>query len=102
MLSASNQTWPVCHLDDNTSLYIRILHQILAGEEIGHGKSGYFLAASGEVAWDDLYGAVGNALAKRKVIESAVVTQATEVDLVRMGTVLGVPKEMVALQMGGW
>ncbi|KAH7330444.1 hypothetical protein BKA65DRAFT_59040 [Rhexocercosporidium sp. MPI-PUGE-AT-0058] len=94
-------TWPVCHVSDNSTLYIRILHTILAGEDIGSGKSGYFLASPGSIAWDDLYAAMAKALADRKVIGNSTVTQATDAHLEQMGAGIGCPKQVVVVQLGG-
>ncbi|KAG4437957.1 hypothetical protein IFR05_006538 [Cadophora sp. M221] len=94
-------TWPVCHISENSNLYIRILHGILAGENIGYGKSGYFLASPGSVVWDDLYAAMAEALANRKVISNANFEQATDVHLEKMAAGIGCPKEMVVVQLGG-
>ena len=38
---SSSKTWPVCHVSDNSTLFIRILHGILAGENIGSGKGSF-------------------------------------------------------------
>ena len=82
-------------------MFIRILHGILAGENIGSGKDGYYLASPGSVAWDDLYAAMAQALAQRKVIKSATVEEATQVHLEKMGVGIGCPKEVVVVQLGG-
>ncbi|KAL5313631.1 hypothetical protein ACEPPN_018052 [Leptodophora sp. 'Broadleaf-Isolate-01'] len=94
-------TWPVCHISDNSTLYIRILRGILAGEDIGSGKSGYFLASPGSVAWDDIYAAMAEALARRGVIGNATVEKATDTYLEKMAAGIGCPKEMVVVQLGG-
>jgi nucleoside-diphosphate-sugar epimerase len=94
-------TWPVCHVVDNATLYLEILRGILEGRDIGHGKSGYFLASPGSVAWDDLYAAIGKALKKRGLIEDEAVKEADNEVLVKMGEALGCPKEIVPVQLGG-
>ncbi|PVH77053.1 NAD(P)-binding protein [Cadophora sp. DSE1049] len=94
-------TWPVCHVSDNSTLFIRILHGILTGEKIGSGKIGYYLASPGSVAWDDLYAAMAQSLAKRNVIKSAAVEQATDAHLVKMGAGIGCPRDIVVVQLGG-
>ncbi len=95
------QTWPVCHVLDNTSLYLDLLRAILEDKNPGSGKQGYYLAASGSVAWLDLYNAVAVALFNRRVIDDATVTPATDAALGHMATALGYPREMVAWAMGG-
>lgn len=94
-------TWPVCHVLDNTTLYIEILRQILGGKDPGHGKEGYFLASPGSVAWDDLYTAMAAALAKRNIIGDDSVVPANRSILEQMGEALGCPPEFVPVQMGG-
>ncbi|KAF2731126.1 NAD(P)-binding protein [Polyplosphaeria fusca] len=96
-----NPTWPVCHVLDNTALYIRMLHQMLAGEEMGYGREGYYLASSGSVAWGDLYGAMAKALAKRGVVEDGEVGLVDERALEEMGRALGCSKEFVGVQLSG-
>lgn len=94
-------TWPVCHIIDNTTLYIQILRMILNGEDPGHGKDGYFLASSGSVAWDDLYAAVAAAMAKRNAVGDDSVIPASKQSLEQMGEALGCPPEFVTVQIGG-
>ena len=91
----------MCHVLDNTNLYLELLRQILSGQNPGSGKLGYYLAASGSVAWADIYAAVAAALAKRGIIADATVEPATEKALTEMGAALGCPKEIVPLQLGG-
>jgi nucleoside-diphosphate-sugar epimerase len=94
-------TWPVCHVLDNTSLYIEMLRAILEGREIGHGKEGYYLAASGSVVWDDLYTAVGKAMKRQGAVDDESVAEADPEVLQKMGDALGCPKELVSMQIGG-
>ncbi|KAK7955725.1 uncharacterized protein PG986_004947 [Apiospora aurea] len=100
-------TWPVCHVLDNTNLYLDILRRILAdgreGEGLGSGRNGYYLAASGSVAWDDLYAAMAAALAKRgdNVVADARVEAADSAVLEKMGQALGCPADFVAVHLGG-
>lgn len=94
-------TWPVCHVVDNTNLYVEILRRILGGEEVGHGRAGYFLAASGSVAWDDIYTAMAAALAKRNVIGDDSVVPANDNILQQIGEALGCPPQFVPVQIGG-
>ncbi|KAI0456383.1 hypothetical protein F5B21DRAFT_468694 [Xylaria acuta] len=94
-------TWPVCHVRDNTNLYLDLLRKILTGENPGYGKNGYYLAASGSVAWDDLYAAMASALAKRDVIADDTVVAANDQNLEAMGQGLGCPRALVSLMLGG-
>lgn len=93
--------WPVCHIHDNTELYLQILRQILQGKDVGHGREGFFLAASGSVAWDDIYQAFAKALAKRGVIETDEVELADESGLEKMAKGLDLRNGTVAIQLGG-
>ncbi|KAK6217937.1 hypothetical protein LQW54_002992 [Pestalotiopsis sp. IQ-011] len=94
-------TWPVCHINDNTSLYTTILKAILSGSNPGHGKNGYYLASPGSVAWDDLYGAMAETLHARGVISDAKVELADHAAIERMATGTGNPAEMVHFEVGG-
>lgn len=94
-------TWPVCHIIDNTTLYLQILRTIMNGEDPGHGKDGDFLASSGSVAWDDLYTAVATAMAKRNAVDDDSVVPASKAILEQMGEALGCPPEYVTVQFGG-
>lgn len=91
----------MCHLIDNTNLYLELLRAILVGKNPDSGKHCYYLAASGSVAWADLYAAIAAGLAKRGVIDDETVIPATDQALKEMATGLGCPKEYVALQLGG-
>ena len=77
------------------------MRQILAGKQPGSGKQGYYLAASGSVAWLDLYAALAKSLAKRGVVVDGAVEPATDQALNDMGVALGCPKQIVQLQIGG-
>ncbi|KAI1366251.1 hypothetical protein F5Y08DRAFT_301664 [Xylaria arbuscula] len=94
-------TWPVCHILDNTNMYLDLMRKILAGEIPGYGKNGYYLASSGSVAWDDLYAAMAAALAKRRVISDDTVDMADDKALEGMAQGLGCTKDLVALMVGG-
>ncbi|KAI0422873.1 hypothetical protein F5X98DRAFT_325350 [Xylaria grammica] len=94
-------TWPVCHVRDNTNMYLELMRKILAGENPSYGQNGYYLAASGSVAWDDLYAAMGAALAKRDVVADSAITTANGQDLEAMAKGLGCPAGLVPLMIGG-
>ncbi|KAI0020768.1 hypothetical protein F4780DRAFT_346588 [Xylariomycetidae sp. FL0641] len=100
-VDSGRPTWPVCHVLDNTSLYLDILRKILADENPSHGKQGYYLASPGSVAWDDIYEAIAKAMAKRNVVDDATVIDADDQTMERMGTALGCSKEMVPVMVGG-
>ncbi|GKZ30907.1 hypothetical protein AbraIFM66950_010644 [Aspergillus brasiliensis] len=93
--------WPVCHVADTADLYLHILRKILSGEEVGHGKNGFFLAASGSVPWNKVYGAMAKALAKRGLVEDENVVQADDQVLAKMGEALGVAPDEVQVLLGG-
>lgn len=86
---------------DNTNLYLELLRKIIGGDGPDYGKRGYYLASSGSVAWDDIYGAMARGLAERKVVSDASVVRADSEALEKMGAALGGPPEMVAVQIGG-
>ena len=94
-------TWPVCHVDDNAGLYVEILRGILNGKDIGHGEKGYFLAASGSMAWDDIYAAMGKALKKRGVVDEEEVAVADEAVMEKMGEAMECPGAYVPMMLGG-
>ncbi|KAF3005298.1 hypothetical protein E8E14_008737 [Neopestalotiopsis sp. 37M] len=94
-------TWPVCHINDNTSLYTTILKSILSGSNPGHGKQGYYLASPGSVAWDDLYDAMAKALHRHAAIEDARVELADRAAVEKMAQGTGNPPEMVHFEVGG-
>ncbi|KAF2688880.1 NAD(P)-binding protein [Lentithecium fluviatile CBS 122367] len=100
-VDAGKPTWPVCHIEDNTSLYIEILRAILEGRDIGHGKEGYYLASPGSVAWDDIYATIGKAMKKRGAVDDESVGEADVEILQKMGEALGCPKELVGVMVGG-
>ncbi|KAF4211756.1 hypothetical protein CNMCM8980_001807 [Aspergillus fumigatiaffinis] len=98
---SDNWAWPVCHLLDNTMLYVEILRKILSSDDIPHGRKGYYLPSSGRVAWKDVYASIATALFKRGLLEDSAVHQADEDILGAMAAALDSPKEMVAVQSGG-
>ena len=100
-VDAGRPTWPVCHVADNSFLYLAILRSILAGENPGWGKRGYYLAASGSVAWEDIYATMAKAMKKRGVINDESVGRADDEVLEKMGKLLGVPKNFVGVMLGG-
>jgi nucleoside-diphosphate-sugar epimerase len=94
-------TWPVCHVEDNATLYVEILRGILEGRDIGSGEGGYFLASPGSVAWDDIYAAMAKALKKRGVVDDETVVEADKAALEKMGEGMECPAEFVPMQLGG-
>lgn len=78
-----------------------ILRQILDGKDPGHDERGYYLAASGDVVWDDLYDAMASALKARGVIDDASVALADDQVLQKMGAAIERPKEFVPVELGG-
>ncbi|KAF0321646.1 nad dependent epimerase dehydratase family protein [Colletotrichum asianum] len=89
-IGPEGQTWPVCHISDNTSLYIALARAILDGSNPDHGKLGYYLASSGSASWDDIYAAVAKAMAKRGVIDDDTVAPVTEEALRKISDALNV------------
>ncbi|KAL4912714.1 hypothetical protein BDW62DRAFT_214791 [Aspergillus aurantiobrunneus] len=64
---------PVCHVTDAASLCLHILRNILQGSEIGYGRDGLYLAASGNIALGEVYKAFAGVLAKRGLIDNVKV-----------------------------
>ncbi|KAH8681749.1 hypothetical protein BX600DRAFT_447245 [Xylariales sp. PMI_506] len=100
-VETERNTWPVCHIKDNTALYLTLLRAILDGSNPDYGRNGYYLASPGSVAWDDLYAATAEALTKRGVVENAEVYQADSQALEAMGAALGCPPDMVVVMLAG-
>ncbi|KAF4870042.1 hypothetical protein CGCSCA1_v010769 [Colletotrichum siamense] len=95
------QTWPVCHISDNTSLYIALARAILSGSNPDHGKFGYYLASSGSANWDEIYAAVAKAMAKRGVIDDDTVAPVTDEALRKMSDALNVEPASAVSKVGG-
>ncbi|PYI01528.1 NAD(P)-binding protein [Aspergillus sclerotiicarbonarius CBS 121057] len=100
-VDSDDPTWPVCHVIDTATLYLQILQKILSGEEIAHGKNGYYLASSGPIAWNEVYAAFAKALYKRKIVEDDNVHQADETSRIKMAAGLGVNSQEIQVLMGG-
>ncbi|EED16295.1 conserved hypothetical protein [Talaromyces stipitatus ATCC 10500] len=97
----SSATWPVCHVYDNTTLYLSILRAILSGQNPRYGKNGFYLAASGLVKWHDLYRALAKRLLEKDVIDDDIITPANDAALEKMSTVLRGDKSFVSAEIGG-
>jgi hypothetical protein len=78
-----------------------LLRAILSGKEPGYGKNGYYLAATGSVAWDDIYASFAKALAKRDSVDEGEVKAADDGALQKMGDAFGCLKGFVPIQLGG-
>ncbi|KAF4412362.1 hypothetical protein CGCFRS4_v005322 [Colletotrichum fructicola] len=100
-IGPEGQTWPVCHISDNTSLYIALARAILNGSNPDHGKFGYYLASSGSASWDDIYAAVAKAMAKRGVIDNDTVAPVTDEALRKMSDALNVEPASAVSKVGG-
>lgn len=91
----------MCHILDNTSLYIQILHRILSNDPPPFGKNGFYLASSGSVKWEDIYATVAKAMHKRGLTSGEDVVLAGEAATKSIAQALKCPPEMVAVQIGG-
>jgi hypothetical protein len=80
---------------------VNLLQSILSEDNPGYGEHGYYLAASGSVAWKDIYAAIARALANRQVIKSSEVLEADDAALEKIGHALGCPTSLVRVQIGG-
>ncbi|PVI01788.1 NAD(P)-binding protein [Periconia macrospinosa] len=70
-----NPTWPVCYIDDNTSLYVELLRAMIEGREVPNGKQGFYLASSGSVAWSDFYAKVAKELKGKGAVDTEEVVR---------------------------
>ncbi|KAJ5256828.1 hypothetical protein N7478_012932 [Penicillium angulare] len=93
--------WSVSHLDDTVALYIALLKSILDGKNPDHNREGYYLAASGNVSWDDMYDAFAGALLNSNVIDSPNDELADESAIKGIAKVLGCPDYHVPSEFGG-
>ncbi|RDK45910.1 NAD(P)-binding protein [Aspergillus phoenicis ATCC 13157] len=100
-VDSGRPVWPVAHIQDTVSLYLDLLRKMLLEEALDSGRRGYYFAASGTVAWDDLYSAMAQRLAERGVIEDATVADANDAVLEKIGEALGRPKDFVPVELGG-
>lgn len=91
----------MCHVEDTAGLYLTLLSSILSGADPGHGKNGYYLAACGSIAWDDLYASMATALAKRGIVDDATVLTADAGALDKLGDALGCPPAFARIQLSG-
>ncbi|CAN9095888.1 unnamed protein product [Alternaria alternata] len=92
-------TWPVCHVLDNTSLYLDLIRSMLQERSIGYGKSGYYIASPGSIAWDDIYDAYSLELKKQGVVDDETVKDADDSIQEKMAEILdGIPAK---IQLGG-
>jgi nucleoside-diphosphate-sugar epimerase len=94
-------SWPVCHVKDNTTLFLDLLSAILNDKNPPHGENGYYLASPGSVAWEDIYAAMAKHLFAQGKLDSPEVERANDAALENMGQALGWPKDLVSLQLGG-
>jgi len=75
---------------------------MLDREEIPHGKQGYYLCSPGQVAWQDIYAALAQALHRKVVIDSPDLIPANDEILEMMAPTLGVEgKASVIGKIGG-
>ena len=95
------ESWPVSHVQDSVTLYIALLRKMIDGDEIDHGRNGYYLAASGSITWADLYKQMAKALAKRGVIDDDTVHEVSDAALEEAAKALGSSKDWVPVEMGG-
>ncbi|KAF2137089.1 uncharacterized protein K452DRAFT_291870 [Aplosporella prunicola CBS 121167] len=100
-LDKERTTWPVCHVRDNTTLYLSILRAILSDQNPDHGKNGFYLASPGNVAWEDMYAAFAQALAAKGVIDSAELELVDDVSLGKMAEALKVSAPSVRVKISG-
>ncbi|KAL3704894.1 hypothetical protein TMatcc_008566 [Talaromyces marneffei ATCC 18224] len=87
--------------DDNTTLFLSILRDILSGQNLSHGKNGFYLASSGLVKWHDLYRVFSKRLLERGVIDDDTITPADDAALEEIATVLRRRKSFVPAEIGG-
>jgi hypothetical protein len=74
---------------------------MLADENPRSGQQGYYLAASGLIAWKELYAAFASALARLGHIKDPAVHAASRKDVEDMAKGLDCPVGLVAYQLAG-
>ncbi|KAJ5093949.1 hypothetical protein N7456_009810 [Penicillium angulare] len=100
-VNGPDASWPVCHVVDNSTLYLELVRNMLLGTEMGYNKRGFYLASSGSIKWHDIYHAFAVALAKRDVVDDDVVKPADDAALKQMAEALEVPESLVPVMLGG-
>jgi hypothetical protein len=72
---------------------------MLQERSIGYGKSGYYIASPGSIAWDDIYDAYSLELKKQGVVDDETVKDADDSIQEKMAEILdGIPAK---IQLGG-
>ncbi|KAI0829747.1 hypothetical protein BC628DRAFT_1065105 [Trametes gibbosa] len=69
MVGESKNIWPNVQIDD---VEVATLYEILweSGDDVGHGKEGYYFAGNGEHRLIDVPGAIGSALRQLDLAET--------------------------------
>ncbi|KAJ3740587.1 NAD-P-binding protein [Lentinula detonsa] len=93
--------WPLMHIDDQVTLYVTVLSNLLR-LQAPYGKNGIYFSENGTFGWRSLSLAVINALRNRNsigIIHKLPV--ATDEDLIAMGEVLDCNVGMVPVSLAG-
>ncbi|KAH9940362.1 NAD-P-binding protein [Epithele typhae] len=81
MVGLGRNIWPNVHIKDVAGLYETILHALMEGREIGHGREGYYFGENGEHTLLALAGEIGKVLVKLGVASSEEPTTFTPKEL---------------------
>ena len=74
---------------------------MLANKNPDYGSHGYYLAASGNVAWNDIYATYATEMGKLGVIHDTEVRDLDNESLEKVGIALKCPTELVPIQISG-
>ncbi|KAJ4137177.1 hypothetical protein NW768_002758 [Fusarium equiseti] len=95
------QTWPVCSLPDTVNFFLAMIKAMVTDSNPNHGKNGFYLAASGSVAWHEIYVAMAKALKKREAIPTDEVATFTNEALAKYAEAQGVDASSVRVKIAG-
>lgn len=78
-----------------------MIKAILNGQDLDHGRNGFYLASSGRIYWMDLYKGVAKALYKCGLINDDHVRPVTEEARQIISKGLGVTPDSIELKVAG-
>ncbi|KAF5691277.1 nad dependent epimerase dehydratase family [Fusarium denticulatum] len=93
--------WPVCSISDTINYAILLIKAVLNGQDLDHGKNGFYLASTGRVSWMDLYKGVAKALYNRGLVNDDQVRPITEEARETIGKSLGIKSDTIDLKIAG-
>ncbi|KAI7230819.1 hypothetical protein KC330_g6739 [Hortaea werneckii] len=95
------QIWPVCSLEDTIGFIFTMLQSMLTDRNPPHGKTGFYHASTGSVAWHDIYVAMARALKKRGVVATDEIAVFTQEALEKYAEAQGVETASVRVKIAG-